>query len=418
MLHTGTALVLWKGDPETDNHTEKLKKIYAIAVCFVFPIFGLYSLIGSFGWAHLYLCIVFIILYIDCLRKNCLEYDRRFLEIVIYTIFQTLFISMFLERVNGVDLWLKVLQWLLFILTIAMFNHTYFDYKIMQKILRITVVLSCAYLLVQQAIAWVFHIYLPPGIPFLPYVREELKSAYYSLYIYGGIYRPRSFFSEPALFCQFALSALTIELFNREEDKNWKYILLLILSIGISKSGTGYFVLAFILLAYGLIGISKKRKLQKKYLPLVILAIPIDLALVMIIPDVQRVWQRFFGGETFLSNLVGQERFKSIFISQVFKESNVLKMVFGRGFSLDDYTGFYLGGLLRHFYCFGLVGVFILIYTMVRIYIMGNTMQRMLILVFLFMSTGANPLHNSDLMIPLAFASFPMGGGTFVVEDT
>lgn len=381
------------------------KKLYAILICFVFPIMSLYSVVGSFNIAHL-LAIVFMCFCLLTYPKCMSRMNQIYAPIVVYTIFQTILVVLVNNTVSGSSLFLKVAQWLLYYMLLALFNNSLFEYEIMVKVLRVTVVITCTYLLVQQILASIWHIYLPPGLTFLKYVREELKDTYIYLDKYKRVYRPRSMFSEPATFCQFALPALVIEIYRKYGKRNYGIIVLLVLSIVVSKSATGLFGIITIAVIYVIKMISQTKSIKKKTIMALLIVIPLLVIYVCVNSDIAYSINRFLGGSSFFSSILDDARLTGYVKFSYLNMESWFDVLFGKGFSsegLTDETYLYLGGFLRHYYCFGVVGIVILFAMLLKMFIKGDSMQKTMVILVVVLSVASNPLHNNDLLIPFSF---------------
>lgn len=387
------------------------KKLYATAICFVFQICGLYLAFAGLSWGQLFLIFTFVICLLSSIHKRKLVIDKRYICIVVYTLIQTLIILLINNELSASSLMLKVAQWELFLLLIMLFNQSYFDQSIMFRMLKTTAIIATSYMIIQQIIATVFHIYLAPGITILPYVDESFKSVYASLVRWGKVYRPRSFFSEPATYCQFMLFPIVIEIFDEKikTKKDIIYLIFLILGIIISKSGTGFMCLAAIGVLYFFLKLKRGNiliSIQKLFLIIIALIL---MAFAFNSTGFQYIYNRFFAGDGLLSNLMGQTRFTGLFDFKAMNMNSLTDILIGKGFTMEQYTqadAYYLGGLVRQFYCFGLVGIVILFTLLYSIYIKGNAMQKAIVIIFVILNTGSNALHCADILVPLAFASY------------
>lgn len=268
-------------------------------------------------------------------------------------------------------------------------------------------------MLLQQVLYWISGYPMKPGIPVFPYVRDELKGAYdYLEYSSWAVYRPRSFFSEPATFCQFELLALTVTLFkeeSREEERksDLQAIIIMTLGILISKSTAGFLCLAVIAVLFGWANIICKKRISKNAILAFFTVLPVIVYFLFTSDAVQFQLERLSDG------LGTEQRFLIFDFMNTLDMSSWPVFLFGHGFSTDFFSGvdqkLYLAGFLRHFFCFGIIGLVVLFTLLLKMWNSGCRYQRMVMIIFLVLNIGSNSLHSYDVMMYFAVLAFVRG---------
>lgn len=111
--------------------------------------------------------------------------------------------------------------------------------------------LSVIFLIIQKLLLITTGLKISGIAEFLPLdMGEEIDASLFYDYLIGETSRLSSFFSEPALFVQYALPLLVIELFSAKKFKDWLKVGLIFISILWTESGNGLLVLIIVFISY------------------------------------------------------------------------------------------------------------------------------------------------------------------------
>ena len=145
------------------------------------------------------------------------------------------------------------------------------DISFFLKSYRIICILVISFFFYQVISFWIFGYRIPGIIPFLPFAIDMDFADFITRARYDV--RSASFFSEPAHFVEFILPFLAIELF-RNEGKKWGLIVIIILALLLTESGTALVGLAIILCMFVLYLVKEsKYTIGKFLLPAICVAI-------------------------------------------------------------------------------------------------------------------------------------------------
>lgn len=152
--------------------------------------------------------------------------------------------------------------------------------------------LCCVYIIIQFFFAKCFNFFLPSNI--LPF--EISKDVFDARILFEkiGLYRPSSFFSEPASFSQYVIPALCLYLSKKQTKKNQIAIYVMLVGIIISTSSLGILsaFLAWIITLY-----RRTEKNLIKILGGIILLITIGFITINVNSYVSDSMSKIFGGE-------------------------------------------------------------------------------------------------------------------------
>lgn len=111
--------------------------------------------------------------------------------------------------------------------------------------------LSVIFLIIQKLVLITTGLKISGIAEFLPLdMGEEIDASLFYDYFIGETSRLSSFFSEPALFVQYVLPLLVIELFSAKKFKDWLKVGLIFISILWTESGNGLLVLIIVFISY------------------------------------------------------------------------------------------------------------------------------------------------------------------------
>lgn len=383
-----------------DNYEPKehifLGNIYAFFCMIGQPILGMYVVPGT----NLSSMAVMLILLLICcgfslFRDHILVIDNSFFPYFIVIIFNTLL--SFIAEPNGdcQQIILSTGQYFCYVLILFLFNRKYFDENKFYVSLIAGADISSFYLIIQEILAF-FGIFLPGGLPFLQTLNPLVQSYTNDAWMSFSFYRPRSLFSEPAMFSTYVLLALLVSHNVRMKGLNNKLILnirevLYIVSIIISRSTLGYLGLIFFAIII-LFEFMKERQVNKSALvtiPAVVFVLLLSGRSEFIQFQINR-----------LASINGEQRLQIFSNLKILDATTLYKILFGHDFALSTYEGgVFLPSFFRQFYCFGITGIVALFYLLMDKYMKISKAQRQIWLTFIVLMLGSELLHGGMLLL-------------------
>ena len=300
--------------------------------------------------------------------------------------------------IDTIALILSVGQYVAFFVLLFFFNTELFDVSFARKSLFIIATISCIYIIVQAIAATFLGIYIGAGIPFLEVSNDAIANYTDAVIKYDMGYRPRSFFSEPAMFCTYVLLAFIIsvyELLILKQKSSLKYlqISLYILGILVSRSSLGILTVVFIcfcFISYYHIHSGIKLTFTKILFAGFLIVGGILLLQTSIIQD--QITRLFYG------DLLNEPRLRFLNDLNSTYYTNA-EIFFGHDFKLLTYSGEFLPSFFRQFYCFGLIGEILLIIFLFKIFIRLTLLQRFILISFVFQMIGSELLHGGNFLL-------------------
>lgn len=177
-------------------------------------------------------------------NKNTIQSVPRPLNIYFYWLFLVALISA-TSLSDALPLG-QIEKYLVLIAIFSLCNFTKFI-----SLYKKTAYLSVIFLIIQKLLLLTTGLKISGIAEFLPLdMGEDLDASSYYEYLSGETSRLSSFFSEPALFAQYVLPLLVIELFSAKKIKDWLKVGLIFISILWTDSGNGLLVLLIVFLSY------------------------------------------------------------------------------------------------------------------------------------------------------------------------
>lgn len=375
-----------------------LSSVYLLSIFFVVPLLHLYNLPGtSVNFMNIGLGMILAICVYSRFFIPRLTIDSAYIPLLIYIPLQTIY-ACFTYNIDTHALILSVGQYLSFFLLLIFFNVELFNVSRAKKFLFTIATLSCIYIVIQFIVAKLFGIYMGAGLPFLEVSSDAIANYTDAVVKYDMGYRPRSFFSEPAMFSTYILLALTISLhdiflLNKKRFSKYAQVSLYIIGILISQSSLGIVTLFFLFLCYILyFGAHSKIKItfSRVLFLLGIIAGIVVLTQSSIIQD--QVMRLFY------SDLSNEPRLKFFYEWDTSSFSGT-EILLGHDFKLLTYNGEFLPSFFRQFYCFGLIGEVLLIILLIKVFLRLTLPQKFIFIVFFVQMIGSELLHGGNFLL-------------------
>ncbi len=232
------------------------------------PIMGQYGFFSdklSFGDVFIIILLLYI-LFFGIPRKKLEISDKGFLVFTIWLIVSSIFSNLIINNIftsSSVSAFLKIITYSLLILIVPKYLNK-------EKVTNVyfNIIVTCSIIIFIQFILYnVFNVMtsLVINSKYFPalFVNDDyFTTGYSNLLFNNGIYRPASFFSEPALFAQYAVPGVLLKLFSSNNKS--KYLPALFVSIAIllghSANGTIYVMVIWLIVLLDAILIKLKNK--------------------------------------------------------------------------------------------------------------------------------------------------------------
>lgn len=368
-----------------------LSKYFTVLII-AYPILSLYSVMGSpVSLSNILLVVALIGLFLNTTRNS---YHNKasnsfFLPFYVYIIMHLLLILLIKDNINYVDTIGSTLRFLLNLTPLVFFVGGYFDYKLGIKVYRTFCLISVYYALTQFILHYALGLYLPGYIstPVFPVINHQISEFEDNMMkSWFTVFRPRSFFAEPAHFAEYILGYYTLCLFGECDNpkQRRKDIITVLVGIVISLSSTGILTAFALLLVFFMLKLRKG--FSKQSFAIVITLIPVALIVLFNTSLPNYFMNRF--------EISAGYRFRS---EETLPNFTTFSVIFGE--SMGYKAGFYMTGFLRLFAYFGILGI-ILFFIGILKTIKNNKsiMLRSLVVVFLILNIGTELLFQSILL--------------------
>ncbi|MBD5087001.1 MAG: hypothetical protein HDT32_06585 [Clostridiales bacterium] len=265
--------------------------------------------------------------------------------------------------------------------------------------------LAVMYILLQTICFYLFKRVLPPFIS--RFIREDyLYILDYNYHIGLGLFRPMSFFYEPAHFCEYCIPYLTFLFYRSKVLSKRDFVRAIVVSIGIvlSTSGIGC-LFTGVLWILALLRSIKYQKDAKVFL-LFIFALCV-LPIAIQIPLFQKAFARLFssgGGAV-------QIRMGSGY--SIFAQIGFLAKIFGIGYG--NYPPSYAISMSYSLISLGIIGTIVLLLFLSKIILKTKGYSRALSVVMIFMMF-VTMIFTTGLTLYLPCIIFSMKGGKKVAK--
>lgn len=348
----------------------KFLKIWYTFTCAFAPILRIYTFVGGGLTALDTFILLFYVLSIPFLS------NIRNISTVFVALFTFVFVHSFITLLYNSDsgIFVRAMHMANYIFFVAFFNNTFFKMEMAHKMLRYGAVVATLFLIAQHisSIFWGFQLV---GI-YEPLATQDANME--NMVAGTDIHRYASFFIEPAGYGVYIVCALTQELFYQKEKKLW-VISLLCLGTILSTSNTAVACVVFLLAFY----FYQNKMFSTKTVLLLVSFVGI---FIVAQPFLNAISTRVEAGASYAGRFNGYD-----VVFQLLDNP-----MFGMGFVSPADMGIYLAGFARLLMYFGFVGV--IVYSIIYLKVIKSSSQKIMVLVFLFLNIGSNPLLGGSFL--------------------
>ena len=236
---------------QKSNLNSRWSSIYTCLIIFM-PILNQY-MFGSLTFIDFFSVIGFVILFLSGRKIEITNQHFWIVAFLLYTCFITYSNSIFLDSSSPVIINLRLAKYLLMMFNLFFIVPLLFDFKFAFKVYTISVFLAAFVFYVQYMLYFLFHqhiVFLIPGVP-LNYesgmLASDLIESNIDNVVRGQLFRPSSFFIEPAFYSMYCLPWLSIVLAQR---KMLLPALIVSLSVVLSTSTMGILISTILWIVY------------------------------------------------------------------------------------------------------------------------------------------------------------------------
>ena len=204
------------------------------------------------------------------------------------------------------DVMIRTIRYSFYIIVLFTAGKKFLDVPTLIQCVKMVSFLGSLFIVFQAVMYYVLGIVVKGFLPFLNLYVEQYQNANYGdMYEILNMYRPTSFFLEPAHYARYCIVGIILYLFVDKiiDNKSVFHVMLCVIGIVISTSSQGYFMLAIVasMFLFTRIKYIKSRTI-KQLMYLVVIMFPIMVLGILQLPIIQSVLDRSFSGSITDSN--------------------------------------------------------------------------------------------------------------------
>lgn len=279
----------------------EISKVFSVLVA-VLPILASYmSGIPGFSVADICL-VVFVVL--SMLKKD----SRNQYRVSVVPLWMGMILIILLALIDCAlgfpesmsDVLIRTIRYIFYMIVLFTAGKKIIDVPVLIRSVKIVSFLGSLFIMLQAVMYYAFGIVVKGFLPFLNlYTKQYQNTNYGDMYETLNIYRPTSFFLEPAHYARYCIIGIILYLFVDKVIDNKAVFRVVICAIGIliSTSSQGYFLLAIVGSMFWFTRIKHmKSRIVKQFMYLVACVYPIMILIVLQLPVVQSTLDRSFSG--------------------------------------------------------------------------------------------------------------------------
>lgn len=389
-----------------DTTCRKSKAVY-IYSCFIafLPILSIYaSGIPGVTLGDLGLILLFVFTAIDRRKDNVISCNdntkiiRVFFLLSFYYLFSFFCSAILQPNPPIVDMAIRIIRFLFYILVLITISRKYFDYDITSNwVIRISI-FAAFYVVIQYIFYYKFSYILSGYIKIFPIYLKRYSVIDYAARYESHFFRATSIFLEPAHYTQYAVLGLCFSLVGYSQKKYRSLIIPIIISAGIilSTSIQGITITALLWLFWiPIIYSYNKNKKGILFIYLILIFLPIIMYFVLNSDIVQNALSRIFlsGGNQELSAY--NARFGGI------EAISRLKGIFtfiGMGFGQVP-KNLWMNSAAYVWYGTGLIGIILTLYLLIKCFLVSKNLVSRLVCLIYFVLFFSSDIFNSYICV-------------------
>lgn len=382
-----------------------IKKLFTIAIVLL-PILSIYiSPINGMDLGTFILLILLPFLFISLIvkKEKKINIPIPMLLLILYTFIGSFFAYIFSNPDDFTLALLRLFKFIIILIIVFVIGKDInFDYFFAKKILKIVTIISVSYIII-QSVSWYTMGRLLPSVPFniiqgggsdpgsFEYIAESTM-----------LYRPSSFFLEPASFSQYILLYLAFCLFGDHKEKGKDYVVAIYITIGLLLSTSGQGILLGLLLwVFWLFDQLSKSNIGKKLFLIMFLA-PLFIVGVSLIYQTQivhgaisRVFTSISGSPSLVISL-------RVFTYSYFDQLQWFQKIIGSGYG-NVPTGIYFNSIAYTLYCSGFIGLIFVVILFFNTFIHTSHFQKVFCFIYALIIIGSATLTATSIAFYFMF---------------
>lgn len=362
-----------------------MKKFFTLAIVLL-PLISIYaSGIRGFSLGDVLLIVLLIVSVFT--KKDILSAKSReknfYLFMFVLSIFFITLVSIGIHTdVDLYDVLIRIIRRTFYYLFIVFVSTHFFDYSLGQSYICSIGKYSAVFLVFQYIFYFLFGFILLGFIPFIPIYHEIYSELDYQN-LYENMFRPSSFFLEPAHFARFLIIPLIFFVF--EYKSKWDIVWGVILSIVILLSTSGIGVLLFVLVCFFVL-LNKSSKKKYSFIKGVLYLLPFIITFLVLRDSLAKESiDRVLNSDLSETNTAGGARFRGYY---QFLELSSLDKIIGMGYGAvpDTELVTWFSGAGYLLYGVGILGFLICMFLFYKTFLLSDSVtQKYLCIVFFFL---------------------------------
>lgn len=364
---------------------EHISRAFSVFLA-LYPILCMYKAIYRFTIGD-----VLLILFLSFSLTNKIRISKpcivvfSFVTVAGFELMLNLMFSSVTAEYEPLSLVFRLVKFIFYMCCVFLVGEKHFNAEVFYHAIIFVAVAATLFLVIQYVLFYRTGTIILGRIPGLPLYLEEYSDINYDL-VYSNIFRPCSFFLEPASFCQYAVVALVMTLFRSLNKRGGlkNIIFLIIITVGIVMTTAAQGILyIFVIYAFFSFKNSKSRIKSISFL--------IAMLVLMLICYNHIDVVRFGVNRLLFDDAASNARLGSY---HYITEMGNVPLFFGYGYGVTP-NNEYLAGFAYIWYGCGLVGVMLSLGIFASFYLNSKTDSAKLIcLLFLVMFVGTALFYN------------------------
>ena len=389
---------------------DKIKRLYTLFIV-LFPVISVYaSFVPGFTAGDVLLALFFC-LWVFIVGKSYATYSKTIMILmlpVMLSIVLTSAVSMiFNDQYDYLNSFIRIVRCEFYFFSVLALSYRWFDWNLARSYIVKLGLLGTAFVFIQYISFYIFNYPLRGFVPFFKVYHENYMTAEYYQSI-GTMFRPTSFFCEPAHFSRYMFIPLVLTLFSDERSDIYRSIIFTV-AILISTSGIG---IMLALLCWGVWGfvryadVLRKKGQSRIILAVFLLLLPIFLLFLFSNDSFISSIQRILTSKLNNTNTAGGARFRGYI--EYFLLSPLFRVIgFGFGNIPETIGDAWFSGAASVLYGCGILGFAACLFLFVGAYIKnGNTVSTMLLIVYFLLFLMDDCFFSHVSVIYLSFILF------------
>lgn len=364
----------------------KLSKYFSLIVA-ILPILATYAS-GILGLSVADVCLVLFVM-ISMLKRG----SRNQYAVPIFSLLMGLMLIFLLTMVscllgfpsNVSDVVIRIIRYGFYIAVLFTACKKILDIPSLVESVKNISFIGSVFIIFQTVTYYVFGIVIKGFVSFLPLYTEQYQNLdYIDVYESLGMYRPTSFFLEPAHYARYCIIGIILYLFVDQviDSKSVFRAVLCMLGIIVSTSTQGYLMLGLVILIFFFTRIKHiESRILRLLIGFAVIMLPLIFFGILQLPVVQLTLKRSFSGSILDSNTAIGGRLSGYM--SYFKLPTIKKLI-GTGFgNVPD--GVWLSSAAYWLYGSGIFVFVIYIYFLLRAFFCVGLAEKSILLIVLLL---------------------------------